>query len=214
MSAKNPFELEQVAVRLVKEPPLLSSEKIDCPEAAVRLLADALMDYDREVLCVVNLKADLKPINMSIVSVGGLSEAYAHPREILKCAFLSNAHSIILLHTHPSGTLTPSKSDVLLTDRMQNVCAMVGIPIIDHIIIGAPNHYYSFKEKNMMPFTIPSYESDIEKFHLETKEKVAEKTSVKENLKSSQKRVAKKSLVQEKVKVVATNSEKAKAEER
>ena len=92
------YGLDQVSVRLVKEQPLLANEGITNPESAVRILADAFRDYDREVVGVVHLRNDNVPINMTIASIGTLNSSLAHPREIMKAAFLSNAASILLIH--------------------------------------------------------------------------------------------------------------------
>lgn len=58
-----------------------------------------------------------------------------------------------MLHLHPSGILNPSKDDITITDRMQQVCSLVGIQLVDHIIIGVQNDksYYSFMEKSVLP---------------------------------------------------------------
>ena len=53
-----------------------------------------------------------------------------------------------LLHNHPSGDPTPSKSDVLITKRVYEAGEIIGIPLLDHIIIG-DNCYISFKEKKL-----------------------------------------------------------------
>ena len=98
------YGLDQVSVHLVKEQPLLTNEGITNPESAVRILADAFRDYDREVVGVVHLRNDNVPINMTIASIGTLNSSLAHPREIMKAAFLSNAASILLFHNHPSGS--------------------------------------------------------------------------------------------------------------
>ena len=95
------YSLPKVAVRMVREPPLYSNERIQSPGDAVQVLAEAFRDLDREVLCVVNLQTDLKPININVVSVGVLDAAPAHPREILKTSILSNASCVMLVHTHP-----------------------------------------------------------------------------------------------------------------
>lgn len=56
-----------------------------------------------------------------------------------------------MVHNHPSGDLTPSKDDIRLTDRMQKVTGLVGIPLMDHIIVGGDNkEYFSFREKGIM----------------------------------------------------------------
>ena len=89
------YRLNQVAIRMVEMPPLLSEIPIDGPEAAVKVMADLLKDYDREVVAIVNMQSDGRPINMNIVSMGALDQSIAHPREILKSTILSNAASII-----------------------------------------------------------------------------------------------------------------------
>ena len=123
--ADNQYELKNVAVRLVSQPSFLSDEKIETPEAAVRVLAKEFADYDREVLSVVNLNVKGKPINASIVSMGILDGSLAHPREILKTAILSNAAQILILHNHPSNELKASRYDIHITDRMQKACDLM-----------------------------------------------------------------------------------------
>ena len=107
MENRKSFHLDQAAIRMVKEPPLYSEFPLNSPQAVVKLLADIYKDYDREVFTVVNLRPDLKPINLNIVSIGALDQAMAHPREVMKSAILSNASSIMLVHNHRrKGMLT------------------------------------------------------------------------------------------------------------
>lgn len=168
------YEFSQVSVRLVKDAPLLSSEAVNSPQAAIRVLSEALSEYDREVIGVVHLDSASKPINMTIVSMGVLNYSVAHPREILKAAFLSNAASIMLFHNHPSGNLEPSKDDIRLTNRMQTVCQLAGVPIVDHIIIGRGNSYYSFREKDILSTEMPRFSGDLEDINLKAAEQEAQ----------------------------------------
>ena len=177
------FGLDQVSIRLVKEPPLLSNEEITNPESAVRILADAFRDYDREVVGVVHLKTDNTPINMMIASIGTLNSSVAHPRELMKAAFLSNAASIILFHNHPSGRLEPSKEDIALTNRMQQLCTLAGIPVLDHIILGKDQYYYSFREKDILPMDSMPYSTDLADINLKIAEKEAEKYGYRQEMK-------------------------------
>lgn len=104
---KNPFKLEVVSVRLVKDSPILSKKNLTKPEEVVAVLGDIMCEFDREVIGVVNLKSDLTPINVHFASVGAINEAMAHPRELLKASILSNAASIMLIHCHRrKGMLT------------------------------------------------------------------------------------------------------------
>lgn len=148
-------KLDQVAIRMVRQPPLYSDIPITNPEAAIHVMHDFLAEMDRELFCIVNLQSDMKPINMNIVSVGALDQAITHPREILKSAILSNARSMILIHNHPSGSLTPSKWDIQTTGRMQQIGALIGIPLEDHIIVSKGDRYFSFREKEILP--VPSF---------------------------------------------------------
>lgn len=160
MSSRKPYKLDRVAIRMVKEPPLYSSEPLRSPEAAVKVIADMLRQYDREAFCIVNLRNDLSPINMNIVSTGTLNASLAHPREILKSAVLSNASATMLFHNHPSGNLTPSQEDIEITDRMSKLFAMAEMPLLDHIIIGNGDQYYSFKENSVMPIGTQMFARD------------------------------------------------------
>ena len=144
-------KLEQVAIRMVEQPPLYSKEPMNNPDAAIRVMNEFLSQMDRELFCIVNLQADLTPINMNIVSVGSLNEALINPREIFKSAILSNAHSMMLIHNHPSGNLTPSTSDIQTTARMQELGELMGISLVDHIITGRNGNYYSFRDKEEFP---------------------------------------------------------------
>ncbi len=169
----NENQLEQVAIRMVRMPPLLSKEPMNNPEAVIRIMNETLKEFDREAVAVVNLQSDLKPINMNFVSIGTLNASIAHPREILKTSILSNASSIILFHNHPSGSLRPSKEDVELTDRLQKICNLIQIPIMDHIIIGTDDRYYSFREKGILKIPDMHITNDIDSFRWEGS-KVAE----------------------------------------
>ena len=73
------YKLNQVAIRLVDMPPLLSDTPMDGPEAAVKVMADMLKDYDREIVAIVNLQSDGRPINMNVVSMGALDQSMASP---------------------------------------------------------------------------------------------------------------------------------------
>ena len=112
------YELENVSIRMVKEPPLLSDKPVNSPGRAVEVLYDLLHDMDREVLILVNLKTDMTPINMNIASMGTVNASLASGRELLKTAILSNAAATMLFHNHPSGSLTPSQADLNLTDKV------------------------------------------------------------------------------------------------
>lgn len=151
METREPYQLNVVSVRLVKDAPIFSDRKIHQPEDAIAVVGELLSEMDREVLCVINLKTDGTPINCNFASIGAVNKTIAEPRELFKSAILSNAAQMILVHNHPSGNVMPSKEDTMLTDRMLKLADLIGIPLLDHVIMGGDNRYYfSFKEKKML----------------------------------------------------------------
>lgn len=186
MPSGKSYKLDQVAIRMVKEPPLLSDKPMSNPEAAIEVMREVFKDYDREVLCVVNLKSNLQPISLNIASIGAVEQAIAHPRELLKSAILSNAASVILMHLHPSGNLEPSRQDIAMTDRMQQAFSLMGIGIVDHIIMGDEDKYFSFRERQEMPIGEPHYTEELAEVDLK-KAYPLRKPSVLEQLSGAKK---------------------------
>lgn len=144
------YRLEQVAIRMVAAPPLYSNTPVHNAADVVRLLLKEFEDYDREVVSVVNLRGDGAPINMNIVSMGSVNFSLASTREIFKSAILSNAAHILLAHNHPSGSVLPSKTDIVLTEKVLNAADLMDIPLLDHVILGRDGKYFSFRENNLL----------------------------------------------------------------
>jgi DNA repair protein RadC len=86
-----------------------------------------------------------KVIGINTFAIGSLSSCPVHPREVFKAAVVANAASIIIIHNHPSGNPHPSSDDLALTARLKEAGDILGIPVVDHIVLGDEN-YYSFKE--------------------------------------------------------------------
>ena len=115
--------------------------------------AEAIFDYfkntfsheKQECFYAIYLDASKKIIKIKLLFKGTLDHSLVHPRELFKEAYLVSASAIICVHNHPSGNVTPSKEDKILTTNLITIGSMHGIPVIDHIIIGSSN-YYSFYE--------------------------------------------------------------------
>ena len=146
-------ELKVVNIRLVKEPSLYSEKRLETPKAVIEFMAEEMAAYDREILCVLNLKSNCQVINMNIVSVGCIHATIVSPREVFKSAILSNASGIIALHNHPSGSIRPSREDVRVTRQLIKGGRIMGIELMDHIIVGgASGEMYSFREERREMF--------------------------------------------------------------
>ena len=117
----------------------------------VRILANELATYDREVFAVLNLKTNGQPINLNICSVGTLDASVVSPREVFKSCILSNSAAFIAVHNHPSGSITPSLEDKDVTKRLLSCSELLGVKMLDHIIIGAETgDMYSFKSEGLL----------------------------------------------------------------
>ena len=86
---------------------------------------------------------------VDIVSQGAVDASLVTPREVYKSAILANASGLILLHNHPSGCTTPSPEDKSLTRILSDGGKLLGIPVLDHIIIG-DNAYFSFADAGLL----------------------------------------------------------------
>ena len=174
MPKEQKYELKQVQVRLrlVEAEPLYSDEAITDSDKAVNVMAKALAEMDREYVCVVNLDTKRHPINFNIVSIGDIDQAQIPIQNVFKAAILSNAKSVLALHSHPSGSLDPSRPDLEVTKRMVQAGNIIGIPVTDHIIVaGGTGFHTSIRSTNPELFSPMVAESR----RVSVKEKIAEK---------------------------------------
>jgi DNA repair protein RadC len=115
------------------------------PRETAASLVTMLQDEPSEVFAILCISTKHRVIAYHEVSRGTLDSTLAHPREVFKAALLANAAAIIAAHNHPSGDPTPSPDDLDLTRRLAVAGDVLGVPMLDHIIIG-DGRYYSFKE--------------------------------------------------------------------
>ena len=99
-------------------------------------LRGLLQGRNKEVFVVVLLDAKNRPLRTERVSEGCLTWSVVHPREVFGPAVREGAGAVIVAHNHPSGDPTPSAQDVEVTSRLARVGEMLGIPLLDHIVVG------------------------------------------------------------------------------
>ena len=92
-------------------------------------------DAVQEEFHVVTLDVQLHVVGTHLISVGTLDRSLVHPREVFRPAIKDAAKSIILVHNHPSGDPTPSEDDLLVTTRLEEAGATLGVHVLDHIIV-------------------------------------------------------------------------------
>lgn len=113
---------------------------------------------DQEQLIVISMNAAFEILAIHTASIGYVDKAFFHPREIFSEAIKERATQIVIAHNHPSGSLLPSKEDVLGTKRIIRSGQILGIPVLDHLII-TRDSYYSFYDSG----TLKNILEEIEK---------------------------------------------------
>lgn len=140
--------ISELAKRLSKA----SHRETLCFSSAVsiaRYYMEDLRHEKQEIMKLLMLNSKAKLIGETNISKGTVNASLITPRELFIEALQKNAVSIIIMHNHPSGDPTPSREDMLITKRIQNAGALIGIELLDHIIIGN-NCYISFREEGML----------------------------------------------------------------
>ena len=118
--------------------------------SAASILRPHFSGLDREHFTVLGLDAKHRIIGINVVSIGSLSLAIVHPREVFKPLILMNAAAWICAHNHPSGDVTPSQEDRALTKRLREAGELLGINLLDHLILADENSY-SFADQGWPP---------------------------------------------------------------
>ena len=143
----HPYAVPRYRVTLVREgratapaSPLLTSV------AVADVLRPLFAGLDREQFLVCGLDAKHAIMGVNVVSIGSLTLAIVHPREVFKPLILMNAAAWICAHNHPSGDPTPSHEDRVLTSRLRQGAELLGIIMLDHLVL-TDERYYSFADQ-------------------------------------------------------------------
>lgn len=118
--------------------------------AVAGLVAREIGEPEQEVVLTLCLTARGRVFAGTVVGMGTLTASLVHPREVFREAVRANAASIILVHTHPSGDPAPSIEDDEVTHRILCAAELIGIPMIDHLILGASGTYFSYADQALL----------------------------------------------------------------
>jgi DNA repair protein RadC len=128
----------------VKRPSRLGP-KVEGPETVCSYLR-TVANQDRESFYALHLDAKMRVIGVEEVGRGTVASVDIRPADIFKSALLTNAHSLIVAHNHPSGSSDPSEADFAMTRAIVNAGKLLGIPIRDHVVVGSEG-CHSMREK-------------------------------------------------------------------
>ena len=107
---------------------------------------EELRNLETEHFYAAYLDASGHLLHYQAVFVGTVKSSMANPRELLRLALRYDAAHFLVLHNHPSGDPKPSDEDIKTTHRLRDAASLIGIPLMDHIIIG-DNQYISLRER-------------------------------------------------------------------
>ncbi len=112
-------------------------------------LTHNLRERNREIFMVIFLDGQNQIIKMEELFTGSLTTSAIYPREVIQKVLSYDAASVILVHNHPSGSLTPSGSDRAVTKKLKVALASIDVEILDHLIVGG-NDFFSFADHRLL----------------------------------------------------------------
>jgi DNA repair protein RadC len=124
------------------------SAKVSRPEDILPLLPGLGGKRQEHFICIT-LNGAGEVLGNRVITVGLLNHSLVHPREVFADAITDRAASVICVHNHPSGSLEPSSQDIAITSQLKEAGALVGIPLIDHIIVTKTGHL-SMRERGLL----------------------------------------------------------------
>lgn len=123
-------------------------KKLNTTDKLPYMVMDDMRNLEKEhfKIAILNTKKELS--YLETITVGSIDKTIVEPREVFSIAIKRNAHTLILLHNHPSGDPKPSIQDIEITKTLKEAGLLLNIPVIDHIIIG-DGRYFSFLEEGI-----------------------------------------------------------------
>lgn len=109
---------------------------VDDPSIAVAALSNDLMWQAQERFAVLLLDIKHRLVGTQVITIGTATETLAHPRDIFREVIRQGAVRVIVAHNHPSGNVEPSAEDLALTQQLLSGAQILGIPLLDHLILG------------------------------------------------------------------------------
>lgn len=143
------LKIAQAVARRYLSDRVMGQDFIQNAESVVEYLIHNLRDKNREIFMAIYLNGKNRILKIEELFEGTLTTSAVYPREVVKKALAENAAALVFVHNHPSGSLTPSKDDISITNKLKEALGTIDISVHDHIII-AGNDYYSFADHRLL----------------------------------------------------------------
>jgi DNA repair protein RadC len=139
------FELARRLETFIEEP----KRKISSPKDVYAFMYPKIREQKKERFITLYLDTKNQILKEEVISIGSLNASIVHPREVFKGALELSSASIIMIHNHPSGDPSPSREDIMVTEKLCEGGKLLGIDVLDHIIIG-DGRYTSLKDEGFI----------------------------------------------------------------
>ncbi len=139
------FEVARRLEVFVEEP----KRKICSPKDVYAFMYPKYREQKKEKFITLYLDTKNQILKEETISIGSLNASVVHPREVFKGALELSSASIIMIHNHPSGDPSPSREDIMITEKLVDGGKLLGIDVLDHIIIG-DGRYTSLKDEGFI----------------------------------------------------------------
>jgi len=127
----------------------LKIDKIGGSQDVYHLLQPILGDLEHEEFWILFLNNSNKVLHKAQLSKGGITGTLVDVRLVMKQTIELGAVAIILVHNHPSGTLSPSAADKQITQKIKTASETLDVKVLDHLII-TQKSYYSFADEKIL----------------------------------------------------------------
>ena len=123
--------------RRLEDGAALRGRQVCSSQDAYHLLRPRLSLRDHEAFFALALDAKHRALSVHQVAQGSATSVEVHPREVYAVAVREAGAALIVAHNHPSGDPEPSPQDCSLTNRLVEAGEILGIPLLDHLVVGA-----------------------------------------------------------------------------
>lgn len=143
------------------EQSLIGKDYLSSSLKVFQYLRHDMENLEKEVFKVIFLDSANGVIGLENCGSGTISSAAVHPREIIERAMALRAAGLVFAHNHPSGKIKPSPDDFRLTRQLLHAAHLVEMRVIDHLIVGKGETYFSFRDEGHLT----RYENEIKTFY-------------------------------------------------
>lgn len=143
----------ELGTRVAREQ--IHAAPLDSPELIHDYFGPQMRHLTQEQVICATVDSRLRHIATTVISMGSVTEATAHPRDVLRPVITRGASGFVLIHNHPSGDPSPSRADERVTQNILEAAKLMQVTFVDHVIVGRASEgrmpFYSFRAGGLIP---------------------------------------------------------------